>query len=72
MDWFGGFFVSFQKTEKQVLAAILTTWPFREEQLKKELECGEKETHLLTRRLAQTEARLLEAEVSFWFSGSQL
>jgi hypothetical protein len=44
-------------------------WPFREEQLKKELECGEKETHLLTRRLAQTEARLLEAEVSL---GSQL
>jgi len=27
------------------------------------VECGEKETHLLTRRLAHTEARLLEAEV---------
>jgi hypothetical protein len=36
---------------------------FREEQLKKEIEAGEKGAHVLTNRLAQTEARLLEAEV---------
>jgi hypothetical protein len=36
---------------------------YREEQLKREVEAGEKGAHLLTNRLAQTEARLLEAEV---------